>query len=74
MLVVEDVWTTGGSTREAMRVVEEVGACVVAAGALIDRNGVAGQLGVTAKALLGSCDPELRAEGLPVVRGREYCR
>src|SRR3984893_6638036 len=26
VLVVEDVWTTGGSTREAMRVVEELGA------------------------------------------------
>jgi orotate phosphoribosyltransferase len=39
VLVVEDVWTTGGSTREAIRVVEEAGARVVAAGALIDRSG-----------------------------------
>ncbi len=39
VLVVEDVWTTGGSTREAIRVVEEAGARVVAAGAVIDRSG-----------------------------------
>jgi len=39
VLVVEDVWTTGGSTRETIRVVEEAGARVVAAGALIDRSG-----------------------------------
>src|SRR5438309_4833397 len=39
VLVVEDVWTTGGSTQVAIRVVEEAGARVVAAGALIDRSG-----------------------------------
>jgi orotate phosphoribosyltransferase len=39
VLVVEDVWTTGGSTLEAIRVVEEAGARVVAAGALMDRSG-----------------------------------
>jgi orotate phosphoribosyltransferase len=38
VLVIEDVWTTGGSTQEAIRVVEEAGGRVVAAGALIDRS------------------------------------
>jgi orotate phosphoribosyltransferase len=38
VLVVEDVWTTGGSTQEAISVVEEAGGRVVAAGALIDRS------------------------------------
>jgi len=38
ILVVEDVWTTGGSTQEAIAVVEEAGGRVVAAGALIDRS------------------------------------
>ena len=37
--VVEDVVTTGGSTRETMRCVEEAGGRVVGAGALIDRSG-----------------------------------
>src|ERR1700745_2335624 len=38
VLVVEDVWTTGGSTQETIHVVEEAGGRVVAAGALIDRS------------------------------------
>lgn len=38
-VVVEDVWTTGASTCEAIRVVEEHGGRVVAAGAVIDRSG-----------------------------------
>lgn len=37
-LVVEDVVTTGGSTREVMAVVEEAGAKVVGIGSLIDRH------------------------------------
>jgi orotate phosphoribosyltransferase len=69
VLVVEDVWTTGGSTREAMRVVEEVGACVVAAGALIDRNSVAGHLGVTAKALLDLAIPSYAPKDCPLCAG-----
>src|SRR5207245_3355369 len=46
VLVIEDVWTTGGSTQEAINVVEEAGARVVSAGALIDRSGGSIQLGV----------------------------
>jgi len=38
ILVVEDVWTTGGSTAEAMRVVEAHGGRVVGAGAIINRS------------------------------------
>lgn len=38
-LVVEDVVTTGGSTREVMACVQEHGGVVVGAGALIDRSG-----------------------------------
>jgi orotate phosphoribosyltransferase len=39
ILVIEDVWTTGKSTREGIEVVEAAGGRVVALGALIDRTG-----------------------------------
>jgi len=62
VLVVEDVWTTGGSTQEAIRVVEEAGARVVAAGALIDRSGGNLEFEVEAQSLLqlpiASYEPE----------------
>jgi orotate phosphoribosyltransferase len=52
VLVVEDVWTTGGSTQEAIHVVEEMGGRVVAAGALIDRSGGKIEFPVESNALL----------------------
>jgi orotate phosphoribosyltransferase len=52
VLVVEDVWTTGGSTQEAIHVVQEVGGRVVAAAALIDRSGGQIDFPVKAQALL----------------------
>ena len=52
VLVVEDVWTTGGSTCETIRVLEEAGARVVAAGALVDRSGGAIELPVRTEALV----------------------
>lgn len=52
VLVIEDVWTTGGSTFETIRVVEDAGARVVAAGALIDRSGGRMELPVRTEALL----------------------
>lgn len=62
VLVVEDVWTTGGSTQEAIRVVEEAGGRVIAAGALIDRSGGNIEFPVESQALLdlpiASYEPE----------------
>ncbi len=51
-LVVEDVITTGGSTRETMECVRKAGAKVVGVGALIDRSGGATDLGVPKAALV----------------------
>jgi orotate phosphoribosyltransferase len=52
VVVIEDVWTTGGSTEETIRVVREAGGDVRAAGALIDRSGGAIRLTVPSSALL----------------------
>ena len=74
-LVVEDVITTGGSTRETIAAVEEAGAKVVAAGSLVDRSGGAANLGLPRAALLTltvqSYDPArcpLCSAGIPAVK------
>jgi orotate phosphoribosyltransferase len=46
VLVVEDVITTGGSTRDTINVLTESGAEVVAAGSIIDRSGGKADVGV----------------------------
>jgi orotate phosphoribosyltransferase len=51
-LVVEDVITTGGSTRETMAAVEQAGGKVVGVGALIDRSGGKADMGVPKTALV----------------------
>ena len=68
VLVVEDVWTTGGSTQEAMKVVQEVGGNVVAAGALIDRSGGKIDFGVNAQALICLPIENYRREDCPLCR------
>ncbi len=74
-VVVEDVITTGGSTREVIEVLRELGADPVAAGSIIDRSGGKADLGIPRVALAtlevqafepASCP--MCAEGLPVVK------
>ena len=52
VLVVEDVITTGKSTRETIEVVKRSGGTAVAAGSLVDRSGGKADLGVPYKALV----------------------
>ena len=75
VVVVEDVVTTGGSTRETIEVARGEGAQVVAAAAIIDRSGGHQDLGVPFHALavvsLPTYQPEacpLCARGEPVVK------
>jgi orotate phosphoribosyltransferase len=68
VLVVEDVWTTGGSTRETISVVQQEGGTVVAAGALIDRTGGRLDLSVPAHALLTMQVPTYEPEQCPLCR------
>jgi len=51
-LVVEDVMTTGGSTRETIKCVEQAGGVVAGAGSLIDRSGGGVDLGLPRVALV----------------------
>jgi orotate phosphoribosyltransferase len=68
VLVVEDVWTTGGSTQEAIQVVQEAGGRVVAAAALIDRSGGKIDFPVKAQALLDLPIASYEPEDCPLCR------
>jgi len=68
VLVVEDVWTTGGSTQETIRVAEEAGARVVAAGALIDRSGGKIEFEVEAQSLIQLPISSYEPEDCPLCR------
>jgi orotate phosphoribosyltransferase len=82
VLVIEDVWTTGGSTCETIRVLEEAGARVVAAGALIDRSGGKIELPVRTEALVdlkiesfhASACPQCLNGGVAVKPGSRFAR
>lgn len=68
VLVIEDVWTTGGSTREAMGVVEQEGGIAVAAGAIIDRSAGRLDLEVPSRALLEMDVPSYEPDECPLCR------
>jgi len=67
-IVVEDVITTGGSTLETIRAVEEAGGKVVAAGSLVDRSGGGADLGLPRAALLTLTVQNYDAERCPLCR------
>jgi orotate phosphoribosyltransferase len=67
--VVEDVVTTGGSTREVMEVVAQCGGVTASAGSLIDRSGGAVDLGVPRHALAVLEVPTYKPEECPMCLG-----
>ena len=75
VVVIEDVITTGGSTRDVVETLRAAGARVLAAGSIIDRSGGAAGVGVPRVALatlqVVAHRPEecpLCREGVPVVK------
>ena len=75
VLVVEDVVTTGGSTRETIEAVTRAGGSVVGAGSVIDRSGGSVDIGVRRVALLTLDVPTyspdecpLCAQGTPAIK------
>jgi orotate phosphoribosyltransferase len=65
VLMVEDVVTTGLSSREAIRTVEAAGGEVIAAAALVDRTGGAVDLGVPFHALVTINFPTYAEDEVP---------
>ncbi|MDK4806116.1 MAG: orotate phosphoribosyltransferase [Novosphingobium aromaticivorans] len=65
VLMVEDVVTTGLSSREAIKAVEEAGGVVVAEAALVDRSAGAVDLGVPFYPLVSLNFPTYAADELP---------
>ncbi len=66
ILVVEDVITTGGSTRECIEALESRGAKVAAAASIIDRSGGAADVGVSRIALATLEVPSYKPEDCPM--------
>ena len=65
VLLVEDVVTTGLSSREAIKAVEETGAKVIAAAALVDRSAGSVDLGVPFTPLIALNFPTYAEDELP---------
>lgn len=70
-IVVEDVITTGGSTRETMSVALLAGATVVGAAAIIDRGGDAARVGTPLFALVKLEVPTYQPESCPLCARNE---
>ncbi len=66
VVVVEDVVTTGGSTREVIDAMRAGGARVLAAGSLVDRSGGVADLGVPSRSLLALDVPAYAADRCPL--------
>ena len=66
VLIVEDVITTGGSTRETADVAAAAGASVVGVGAIVDRGSDPGRLGLPMYTLVKLEVPAYQPEGCPM--------
>lgn len=65
VLMVEDVVTTGLSSREAIKAIEEAGGEVIAAASIVDRSGGGVNLGVPYTSLIRIDVPTYEADALP---------
>ncbi len=65
-LVVEDVITTGGSTRECIEALEKLGARVMGAASIVDRSNGAAEVGVSRVALISLDVPSYKSTDCPL--------
>lgn len=68
VLVVEDVITTGKSTRETIKVVQDAGGVAVAAASLVDRSGGKADVGVPYQSLVTLNVPTYAADVCPLCK------
>jgi orotate phosphoribosyltransferase len=68
VLVVEDVITTGKSTKETIKVVQQAGGVVIAAASLVDRSGGNADIGVPYKSLVTLNVPVYPPESCPLCK------
>ena len=68
VVIIEDVVTTGGSTKETMVVARATGATVVGAGAIIDRSGGTASLDVPFRALVPLALPTWEPDACPLCK------
>jgi orotate phosphoribosyltransferase len=71
VLVIEDVITTGGSTRETAAVAAAAGAQVVGAASIVDRSADPSQVGLPLQSLVRMEVPSWPAEGCPLCVANE---
>lgn len=65
-IVIEDVVTTGGSTRETMTALEKEGAQIIAVGSIIDRSSEPVNLGIPRESLIRLQIPSYKPEACPL--------
>jgi orotate phosphoribosyltransferase len=68
VVVIEDVVTTGGSTREVIELMQSAGANVIGAGSIIDRSGGNADLGVPRVALVTLTVSSWKPEECPLCK------
>jgi orotate phosphoribosyltransferase len=68
VVVIEDVLTTGRSTRETMQVASGAGGTVIAVGSIVDRSGGQANLGVPFVTLFDIALPTYEPGACPLCR------
>ena len=68
LLVVEDVITTGKSTKETIEVVKKAGGVAIAAASLVDRSGGTAEIGIPYRALVTLTVPAYQPESCPLCK------
>ncbi len=71
ILVVEDVITTGGSTRECIEALEKISGKIVGAASIIDRSNGAADVGVPRISLVSLEVPSYKSENCPMCKRGE---